>query len=71
MSVGVNHNGKSIQCIGFIVTGLLYNSTKRFKHTYGDSPASFYQADQTNLWRGSMWGVLENGKKVLLKRVNN
>jgi hypothetical protein len=51
----------------FHVTGLLYNSKKRFKKV----TTNWIYADRTNLWRGSVYGVLYNGKRKLLKRVYN
>lgn len=52
----------------YIVTGLLYNSNKRFRRSV--NLAAF--ALSINLWRGSVWGVRkDNGKKKLLKRVYN
>jgi len=54
----------------FIVTGLLYNSTKRFRKTYDQDGAKF--AMGINLWRGSVWGVNKlTGKRRLLKRSYN
>jgi hypothetical protein len=54
---------------GFVVTGLLYNSHKRFtKHFDADGISS---ARSINLWNGSIWGVLSNGKRELLIRINN
>lgn len=50
----------------FHVTGILRNGT-RFKKVY--SSALF--AMSTNLYRGSVYGVLDNGKRKLLKRVYN
>lgn len=50
----------------FIVTGLLYNSKKRFVKKMS-SPA---QALSVNLWRGSVCGV-KNGKRQLIKRTYN
>jgi hypothetical protein len=51
----------------FEVTGVLYQSTKRFKKVY----SSFDQAMMINLWNGSVWARLNSGKKVLIKRVQN
>lgn len=51
----------------FVVTGLLYNSTKRFVTKHKESFWSF----GVNLWRGSVWGVSKEGKRTLLKRVYN
>lgn len=49
------------------VTGLLYNSTKRFRMTI----RNWYQANGINLWRGTVWGVLHSGKRVRLKSSYN
>jgi hypothetical protein len=54
------------QITGFKVTGRYYNSSKRFSNTY----TSFDQAMMINLWNGSVWAMLDNGKKRLLKRVS-
>lgn len=51
----------------FHVTGVLYNSTTRFKSVY----SSFNTAMMINIWRGSVWAVLSNGKRRLVKRVYN
>lgn len=55
----------------FIVTGRLYNSSKRFRHTYSGNYAGFCTANMINLWNGSLWGLCKNGKRKLLKRVIN
>lgn len=49
------------------VTGLLYQSSKRFKRTFNN----LAQASCINLWRGSIWLRLENGKRVLYSRTYN
>lgn len=54
---------------GFVVTGLLYNSRKRFTKSFGVD--GFSSAYSINLWNGSIWGVLPNGKRELIKRINN
>jgi hypothetical protein len=51
----------------FIVTGQLYKSNKRFRDVY----SSWMPAMSINLWRGSVWAELNNGKRKLLKRVWN
>ncbi len=52
----------------FVVTGVLYNTRKRFKNTYN----SWQWASGVNLWRGSVWGIRKDtGKRQLLKRVYN
>lgn len=51
----------------YIVTGLYYNSNRRF------SPivcSNAQHANAINLWRGSVWQVV-NGKRKLVKRVYN
>lgn len=48
------------------VTGTLYRSKKRFKMVY----SSFMHADMINLCNGSIFGVKEDGKRTLLKRVS-
>ena len=50
----------------YIVTGLDING-RRFKRIY-ESPM---YAFGINLWNGSVWGLLESGKRKLLKRVTN
>lgn len=51
----------------FEVTGLYWNSNKRFniKHSNFDVACSI------NLWRGSVWVVLDDNTKKLIKRVWN
>ena len=51
----------------FHVTGIDF-SKKRFKRM---KFSSFYAANMINIWEGSVWGVQENGKRKLLKRVYN
>lgn len=51
----------------FVVTGKLYRSNRRFSNNYN----SFYNAMGINLWSGSVWAELDNGKRKLLKRVQN
>jgi hypothetical protein len=51
----------------FRVTGRYYNSKKRFALEY----SSMYQALSVNLWNGSVWAVMESGKKMLIKRTVN
>jgi hypothetical protein len=52
--------------VTYKITGLLYNSKKRFTRT----TENFMLAMGINLWRGSVWKVT-NGKKKLIKRVIN
>jgi len=51
----------------YVVTGILTNG-KRFKPMYYSSAM---QANFINLYRGSVWGIDEMGKRTLLKRVFN
>jgi hypothetical protein len=51
--------------VTYVVTGKLHNG-KRFKLT----TASRMHAFGINLWRGSVW-VIQNGKRLRLKRVAN
>lgn len=50
----------------FLVTGIDRNG-KRFKI----ESSSYEYACMINLWNGSVWAVLENNKRKLLKRVIN
>lgn len=56
----------SLAYVEFHVTGILCNGV-RFKKVY--SSALF--AMSINLYRGSVYGVLDDGKRKLLKRVYN
>ena len=51
----------------FHVTGKLRDG-KRFKRL---KFSSFASANMINLWNGSVWGIQEDGKRKLLKRVCN
>lgn len=56
----------------FIITGLLYNSTKRFRKEFTGDLDGYTNANMTNIWNGTLWGVKkDNGKKEILKRVYN
>ena len=50
----------------YLVTGKDRNG-KRFRLRYVDA----FWAFSINLWKGSVWGVLDSGKRVLLNRVSN
>ena len=55
-----------------IVTGVYYQTNKRFKpKVYENNIAGRLTAFGINLWKGSRWGLLPNGKRVLLQRVYN
>lgn len=54
------------ECNEFHVTGINRNG-KRFKLVY----SSLYHAMRINLWNGSVYAVLDSGKRKLLKRVYN
>ena len=56
----------NFNCNEFHVTGINRNG-KRFKLVY----SSLYMAMSINLYRGSVYGVLDNGTRKLLKRVYN
>ncbi len=56
---------------GFIVTGRKYMSNRRFRLSYSGGYAGFRTADSINLWNGTMFGLLPNGKRKVLKRVIN
>src|SRR6187549_256618 len=51
---------------GFQVTGQMVRGG-RFSHHY----TMIGMAMAVNLWRGSVWGILPNGKRQLIKRVFN
>lgn len=53
---------------GFHVTGVTTDG-RRFRQNYSKEGA--WVAFGVNLWRGSVWGVLPDGKRKLLKRVYN
>lgn len=54
--------------IRFEVTGVLIDGRTRFKQVFGQRSEKW--AYSINLWRGSVWGVRENGTRKLLKRVS-
>lgn len=57
----------------FIVTGIT-TFGKRFVKTYScgeNGRTAFETAMMINLYKGSIWAELEDGKRKLLKRVNN
>jgi hypothetical protein len=56
---------------GYHVTGVLYNSTTRFKRTFSAGPSGARFALGINLWRGSVWGVYADGTRQRLKSVYN
>ncbi len=51
----------------YVVTGRYYNSRNRFRLFYSNLKAAM----MVNLWNGSVWGVNIEGKRKLIKRVNN
>jgi len=58
----------------FIVTGILPINGRRFRKIYSckDNPkGAWMTAVMTNLWKGSIFGILPNGKRKVLKRVYN
>jgi len=58
---------KACDFVKFVVTGLYYNSTRKFRIV----TSSFIHATGINLWKGNIWGVLENGKRVRLSKAVN
>lgn len=48
----------------YIITGI-DRSGKRFKPIYTNTPQCY------NIWRGTVWKQLENGKRKLLYRIYN
>jgi hypothetical protein len=50
--------------ITYVITGILYNG-KRFK------PIHTYTPQHYNIWNGSIWQLLSNGKRKLVKRIYN
>lgn len=56
---------------GYVVTGVLYNSTTRFRKTYGPGYQNALFALGINLWRGSVWGIRADKKRIRLKRSVN
>jgi len=56
------------QYVKFVVTGTTVYG-KRFRKQF-DGSAHLYTFG-INLWNGSVWGVLPNGKRKLLKRASN
>lgn len=53
--------------VKFEVTGTLRNGSRFKKKTF----SGFNAASMINLYSGSIWGVTEDGKRKLLKRVCN
>ena len=58
---------KNKKYIRFEITGTLKNG-RRFKPMVFDS---FRSASMINIWEGSIWGVKQDGKRKLLRRVYN
>lgn len=56
--------------VKFDVTGIDKNS-KRFKLTYPGTANGYATANCINIYKGTMWGVLPSGKRILLKTVVN
>jgi hypothetical protein len=53
--------------VKFEVTGTLRNGVRFKKMQF----SSFNAASMINVWNGSIWGVTEDGKRKLLRRVYN
>lgn len=56
--------------VRFNVTGTDKNG-KRFKSVYSGTANGYVTANNINLYKGSLWGVLPSGKRILLKSVVN
>lgn len=54
--------------VSFDVTGVDMWG-RRFRMTYNSDKPGFYTAFGINLFKGSVWGVLPNGTRKLLRRV--
>lgn len=70
MLKNINIRNKQIpiaQISSFIVTGRYYGSNNRFRAEY----LSLDHAMSINLWNGSVWAKMEDGTRVLIKRVSN
>jgi hypothetical protein len=48
----------------YVITGILRNG-KRFKPIYTDYPKHY------NIWHGTLWKLLENGKKKKVAQIIN
>jgi hypothetical protein len=60
---GEYYKGKS-----FVVTGVYAYSNRRFAPIHTDS---YIHAMSINLWKGTVWVVLPNGKRKKIKEVWN
>ena len=66
-SIDPTYREKIMNFKEFHVTGELRNG-RRFKRM---SFGSFEAASMINIYNGSVWGILENGRRKLIKRVYN
>ena len=57
---------KTTEFMKYMVTGIDMRG-RRFKKTY----SKYIHAACINLYRGSIWGVSQDGKRTLLNRVYN
>jgi hypothetical protein len=48
----------------FVITGILTNG-KRFKPIHTKTPQHY------NIWKGTIWQLMNNGKRKLIKRIWN
>ena len=64
------HDASGLQVAAFEVTGVDTNN-KRFKQSYGGSRSGFMAMNGINLYRGTKWARLENGKRIKLNEVYN
>ncbi len=49
--------------ISYVVTGFLYNTDKRFKPI---RTSNWKQAKSINLWKGKIWGIKHDGRRILI-----
>lgn len=54
----------------FIVTGVTRDG-KRFKRQYAGTDQGYIYAMNINLWRGTVWALLNSGRKFKMKEVYN
>lgn len=58
------------KCYGFVVTGEDRDG-RRFSQTYSGSVPGWMHANCINKWKGSIWGLTEDGRRFLLQTTVN
>lgn len=48
----------------YVITGILHNG-RRFEPIHTETPQHY------NIWNGTIWQLLSNGKRKLIKRIYN